>query len=425
MKVLIVSHPPVTTHEAMGKTFLSLFIKFKKEELCQFYIGPNIPDIDFCNSYFRITDKDVLKSYFKFKVKSKKISIQEINNSNSILFESEKDELFYKNKKNKTSFRILLRDLMWKFSHWYTKELKEWVKEEEPTHIFVAPGNAKLIYDVAIKLSKELKLPIITYICDEFYFVNNVNTLLDKLRLKLIRNKMHQLMDRTSHIVTICDRLNELYSKEFDKPTTTIMTGASFDTTEKKVDIIKLKALYYFGNIICNRYISLADIGRVLKRINFENNTDFVLKIYTNVKDRELLNYLSEIDTIRYCGHITGDEFYKVFHSADILVHTEAFDKESVDLVKNSVSTKIADSLASGIPLFAYGPAKVASMKHLIDNNCAITATSDDELYDALKSVFFDSDLRKKVVANALETAERYHNSKINSNSLYDLINLL
>ena len=50
----------------------SLFSEFKKEELCQLYIYPTIPDIEYCNSYYRITDIGVLKNYFAFAYNSMK-----------------------------------------------------------------------------------------------------------------------------------------------------------------------------------------------------------------------------------------------------------------------------------------------------------------------------------------------------------------
>ena len=38
MKILIISHPSLNTHNNMGKTMLSLFTSFDKEELCQLVI---------------------------------------------------------------------------------------------------------------------------------------------------------------------------------------------------------------------------------------------------------------------------------------------------------------------------------------------------------------------------------------------------
>ncbi len=58
MKVLLLSHNPVTTYNNMGKTFLSLFSAFRPEELCQLYLYPAVPDTACCGSYYRFTDRE-------------------------------------------------------------------------------------------------------------------------------------------------------------------------------------------------------------------------------------------------------------------------------------------------------------------------------------------------------------------------------
>ena len=77
----------------MGKTLSSLFSSFEKEELCQLYIYPSVPDLDYCNSFFRITDKDVVKSILTCsRVKGK---IIEPNLDQHCLFEDKGDESKY------------------------------------------------------------------------------------------------------------------------------------------------------------------------------------------------------------------------------------------------------------------------------------------------------------------------------------------
>ena len=83
----------------------------------------------------------------------------------------------------------------------------------------------------------------------------------------------------------------------------------------------------------------------------------------------------------------------------------------SIDLVKNSISTKIADSLASGICLFAYGPKEVASIEYLIDNECAVVCVDKEKLKATLINIFVDKELRDKCINNAIQTAERNHNT--------------
>lgn len=421
-KVLIVSHNPISTYQNMGKTMSLLFSQFKKEELCQLYIYPTIPDIDFCDSYYRVTDKDVLKSYFKFCVKGREINKTEIDPERHFMFENPEDEAKYRNRKNKTALRKIIRDSMWQFANWYNKNLKNWIEVQKPTCVFVAPGDAKFLYNMALKISKDFKIPIVTYVCDEYYFVKNPIGLLDKTRVALLKKKIRQLMSKSLRIVTICESLKELYSKEFSIPATVIMTGTSYPLQE--IPQIKdiPQSITYMGNIRCNRFKSLIEIGKALEEINSQNKTDFSLNIYTAEKDKSILDLFKDIDTIKLCGYVSGAEFDRVLHNADMLLHTEAFDEESIDCVKNSVSTKIGDSLASGICLFAYGPEEVASMRHLIDNDCAIAATSGDTLKETLEKAFFDAELRKRVCQNAIKTANEFHNSEQNSKTLYSLL---
>ena len=422
MKILIISHNPITTFDAMGKTFFTLFSQFKKEELCQFYIYPTLPDVEVCNSYYRITDKEVLKSYFKFKVNGREIFSQDILNAKSTLFEDKQDEAIYRNKKNKSAFRMLLRDLMWKMSQWNNKSLNLWIQREAPTHIFVAPGSAKFIYDIALKVSKNYSLPIITYLCDEYYFRLKKESLIARINQNKLRKKIKKLMQKTSLVVGICEKITQVYCKEFDLPGITVMTGSNFEIEKKALERPVVNELTYMGNVRCNRYLSLSQIAQILDKINAEHNQNFVLNVWTAEKDNAILNELSKSKSLKLRGFVSGEEFNRIFKSADCLVHVEAFDKESIDLVKHSVSTKIADSLGSGIPLFCYAPNNVASCEYLLNNDSAICACNYDELEKKLLQLFFDSQKREQVVTNALVCAKTNHDKIMVSRKLYQAI---
>lgn len=422
MKVLIISHNPLTTYHNMGKTLLSLFSEFKKKEICQLYIYPSLPDIKKCNSYYRITDKDILNSYFKFKVKGKKINERDISKKNNKMFENTSDEELYRNKKNKKAHRMLLRDLMWKCSNYFNKDLKKWLIEQKPTHIFVAPGDSKFIYDMAIKCSKYLNIPIISYICDDYFFTPKKKGLLNRLQQVLLKNKINHLMQRTSHIITICEELRNKYSYKFKKKASTIMTGSNYMVNFNSKKINNPTTITYFGNIRCNRYLSLVTIGKELDKINKKDNKDYKLIIYSGEKDKSILNNFKNINSIEFKGFLVGDEFDKIFLSSQILLHVEAFDKESIERVKMSISTKIADSLASGICFFAYGPSEIESIKYLKSNKAAVIATSEKELNKKLLEIFDDYNLRQNVIKKALELASENHVKQKTSKKIYKII---
>ena len=419
MKVLIISHNPISTYQNMGKTMLALFDQFESIELCQLYIYPSVPDVKKCDSYFRMTDKDVLSSYYKLRVECGEVNPDENIHKKFI---DEQDEKIYNDRRNQNSSRKLARDVMWQCSHWYNKALCDWLDKEKPDCIFLAPGDAKFIYNIALKISKKRNIPIVAYICDDYYFVKKANTVLDRIHQILLHRKMEAILRKTSHIITICDELRDVYSEKFKVPATTIMTGTNYPIAESYAVCSEPHSITYMGNVGLNRNVSLIEIGEVLDEINAELNTDYSLKIYTSTKAPEIISAFEKVKSIRLCGYVSGEEFDKVFHSSELLLHTEGFTADSIDRVKHSVSTKIADSLGSGIPLIAYGPECVSSMRHLIRNEAAITITNKKELKYSLMKTFSDADMRNVIVQKALVGARNYHISNINSNRLYKVL---
>lgn len=418
MKVLLISHNPISTSNNMGKTFLSLFSSFRIDEISQFYVHPSLPDVVRCNSYYRLTDKNIIKGILRFSAYGKIIDCKEIDlnkkSSNTV------DTVKSATKKN--PFRYLLRDMVWGVSRWYTKKLKKWIVLQKPDVIFLAPGYAKFIYNVAIKISKEYKLPIVTYICDDFYFVNNKGSLISRLQVGLLKRKISRLMKFTNEIISICDEIKDSYEKKFHVHCMTLMTGSSFNVDEAQKyyneKIYDKTALVYLGNVRCNRYKSLRQIGYALEQINEQNNADYRLKIYTSEKDESILGCLNEVKTIEICGYVSSEEFLQTLCSAEVLVHTESFDESMVDLVKHSVSTKIADSLASGRKFFAYGPENVASISYLKNNGLAYVATDEDELKDILYQCLTESG--EQIIDKAKAFAKTNHDSERNSILLHD-----
>ncbi len=420
MKVLLITHNPTSTDNNMGKTFLTLFSEFEKDELCQLYVHPTVPDVDLCHSYFRITDKQVVKSFLRFSHPGGQVPADDV--AERIANRNDGVSVSPPPRAKTSPIRRIIRDTVWKLSRWYSPSLKAWLDSERPTCIFLAPGYACFIYDIALRISEEYGIPIVTYICDDYYFVNQPKNPVDRLHLSFLKRKTESLMSKTSHLVAISQPIREEYSEKFFVKATVIMTGASgFKKNDGNVTKT-VRSAAYFGNIGCNRHVSLADIGRTLDEINDERGTDYTLDIYTSEPSQAVKDCFKQIKSVSFKGFVTGDAFAAAYSDADMLIHTEAFDAESIDLVKNSVSTKIADALASGKVFFAYGPDTIASMRHLADNDCAVIANDKNQLKQMLYTAFTDEELRKNKVDNALATAKKYHDLKTNSLILKNIL---
>lgn len=421
MKVLIISHNPITTYQNMGKTMLSLFCEFERNELCQLYCYPTIPDIPVCGSYFRITDRDVLNSYSHFgRVNSRVIMPHEIDTCKHSLYESEEAaKLYVKHRKN--ALTLLLRDAMWACSAWYNSKLKSWLAKEKPTCIFLAPGESKFIYDIALRIAKNLGIGIVTYICDEYYFLERPKGLIGTLQLALLRNTMKKTLVQSKKIVTICEELADVYQEGFGTQCHVIQTGTGLPIAEKPKVYDKIKRITYMGNLSYERFRPIADIGKELDELNATNGTNYQLEIYSAPLKEHVQKLFSKVRSIHYAGYVTGDEFNNVLQNAEILLHVEAFDPQSIEQVKHSVSTKIADSLGSGAVLLAYGPKEVASIQHLIRNQCAVVVTGRQDLKEELAKLLGNTPV-EPIIENALSTARKYHVKEKNSTKLYNIL---
>lgn len=419
MKVLIISHVPCSTYEAMGITFCSLFRSFRREELCQLYFYPSIPDVDICEDYYQVTDMDLLKSFMIMPVTGRSVLPDLEHHS---LFRSDNEKKVYNKRNNHNPSKVLLRDFLWNNSKVITDNLKRWIERENPTCIFVAPGGYSFTYNIACSISDMFRLPIVSYICDEYYFIS-VNGLLSQMHHNLLKKAMARFFEKSSQVIGICDSITDGYSKEFNIPAETVYTGSRFPVKQMMNEEEAPDGICYFGNIVgYKRYKSILEVGQCLAEINSEYGFNYTLSIYTGDQDSEIIQELRRIPTIRFKGFVSGEEYMKAYFKAPLLLHVEAFDTDTIDMVKNSVSTKIADALASGICLIAYGPKEVASIDHLIRNECAFVATDAGMLKKVMLDALTDNEKRIDVKAKALKTAEVFHNSYKNSQKIYTIL---
>ena len=200
MKVLLISHNPITTYNNMGKTFLALFSDFRPDELCQLYLYPTVPDTNHCESYYRFTDRDALRSLADRRVVGSEVFP---DLEHHIEFSSEKEERIYRASRNQGGVARLGRDVVWSLSHWNNAALNEWLDQQAPDLVFAAVGEQELLYNVAMTVARQRGLPLIAYVCDDYYYSSGNGGLIQGLRRKRLRGKIRELMRTAALTVTI------------------------------------------------------------------------------------------------------------------------------------------------------------------------------------------------------------------------------
>ena len=409
MKVLIVSHNCFSETQNMGKTLMTLFSQFDKSEIMQLFFHPSVPMVDICSDYYRITDKDVIKSLIKRK--SCGATIFPSLGHESIVFDA---GVARKKVKQSNYFLRRLRDVLWQLSKWKSDDLKLWLNSGKPDVVFYALGESMFSQNIAMWISDYLSIPLVTYICDDFYFYGKKAGLLQKvINAGMIKN-LAKTIKKSKKIISICEEMGEAYEKEFSVPFYTAMTGSSFEagTLEKRE---KTNQLSYIGNLSQGRWESLLDIKDVLDEINKEYKCDYKLVYYGKEKEE-----LAKI--IQYGGLLDSEGVKKTMAESLMLIHTEGFNEKFQARVKFSVSTKIADSLASGTCLLAYGPNCLASIGYLKNTGGALVVTDKSELKERLHEAFADPAYRSLIEKKALAVATQNHESESNSHKLHHVL---
>lgn len=421
MKVLIMSHNPITDYNSMGKTFLGLFSDFTEEELCQFYIYPTLPNIKVCKSYYRITDREALRSIFFRGDSGRCIADDEIKHENT-LYENDNSSKIYRDKSLHRELKILVRDAIWKLATIKNRGLSAWLSEEKPDVIFAAPGASGFFYKLILRIAKKLNIPIVTYMCDDFYFSNRSKKgLAKRIYARYIRKKIKRLLEASRHVIAISEELAHDYAAEFGCQCTVISTGANL-IKAPSATCGDGKVLSYFGNLQLGRYLSLAKVAKAVDLYNLKHGSSVVLNIYTADCSPHVLEAFNGIMCSRFCGFLPADKMYDEMKKASVLLHVESFDNENRERVKYSVSTKIADSLASGICVFAYGPEGLASIEYLRRNECAFVANNSAELESELYECLSNPEARNKTATKALDVAARNHDSLRQSEQLKSIL---
>lgn len=417
MKTLIMSHNPITDYNNMGKTFLGLFSAFSEDELCQFYVYPTLPNIKVCESYYRITDWEALCSIVRRRHAGRRISDNEIKHENT-LYEDRNASKMYCDKSSHKELKILVRDVIWKLSSWKNSYLATWLTEEKPDVIFAAPGASGFFYLVILRIAEICKIPIVTYVCDDFYFSSQSKSgLVGRFYSHYIRKKIKMLMKMSRHVVTISNELAHDYEVAFGCACTVISTGANLKIAPSTY-CGDGRIISYFGNLQLGRYRSLAEIARMVEAYNTSHAAQVTLNIYTADISPQIAEAFEGIACTHFCSFVSSDKMYKEMKKSSILLHVESFEAENRKRVKYSISTKIADSLASGICLFAYGPKEISSIEYLNRNECAVVAMNRDELTDKLSECLDKPEIRAEKAEKALEVAAQNHDSVQQSEQL-------
>lgn len=361
-KILIVGTLPYRPDES-SRALDTYFHNWDNRKLRMIYSNSKPPYNDLCGSYFRITDAELARHILNRKNKVGSI----IKPTDTHFNNSFKSSRFLNGLKKKTIFRFYMRKWLWNKKFWLTNELIDWVDEFKPQSIYICFSDDYFILDIAYYFATKYDIPIIAQIGDDYFF--RKHSFLLKPYIKKYNELFLKIMNTKGFGVYISDKLSKKYNSYFYKKGFPIYLGSCIKPS-------KFNLIYefnYFGKVNLGRLKSLTLLGDALYKID----KSFCLSVYSqNVSKKDSL--ILKKHHCSFCGNVPYSVVLEKMNSGAFNIVASGFSKKNIEESRYSLSTKIADSLASSGPIIAIGPRGDGAIDYLIENKCAIVLDNQE-----------------------------------------------
>ena len=376
MNVLVVGEGIWDDKNSYGNTLSNFFggPVWENDRFYNFYARSTNPSNKLSVEYFSVTDFDIIKSVFRFKVRSKQFDSSEITKSdhkeaemiNHIHAAKNRDPIYF------------IHELIWNSHLWLNQDFKQFVKDCKPDIMFAFLATTSLLLPVMSYLKNNTDCKLVLFCADENY--QNIALKSPFYRRCYLKKDFVSCIRMADCVYTISEEMSDYYKNEFQINSKVLRKGCEFEK-EPKHGLNEPLRFVYAGNLMWGRDDTLARVARTIEKIN-QNGLKAKLEIYSGTPiTPELEKKLNIPDASELMGKRPYDEIKNILHDADVVLHVESFEPEAIELVKYSFSTKITDCLQSGSLVLGIGPKNIASIEYIkkVDGAIAVDEISHIE----------------------------------------------
>lgn len=413
MRILVISRSAWRRDNSTGNTLTDFFRGMEDAEIFSLCMREQPPQNGIATRHYYISEKQMIK-----RLLGKKVAVGAEHIGESPDDGSEK-AMYDAAKKHPSYLLFFAREFLWDIGGWKNENLRRYIREIDPDVIFFPTFGCYYPHKLLRHLHTLTDAKIVLFHADDHYTLRQWSF---SPVYWLYRFGLRKWMRRSARIADLQYCISDIQKADYDKAfgcECKVLTKFQDFSGEPllKTNYGKPLQLVFTGNININRWKSLEMLAKALERINTDG-TKAQLRIYTATPlTKAMQTALSKEGTSYLMGSVTSTEIPRIQSEADMLVHAEATDLKNRLTVRQSFSTKIVDYLKAARPIVAVGPKDVASIKHLIDNNCAITADNEQQLYEKLLSVLADTQQLHRY-ANQAYLCGRNHHDEIRQKAM-------
>lgn len=395
--------------DGTAHTLMDIFRCWDPNNIALVYARADLPNTEVCHKYFQISESQVLKSVLKPWMKVGRI----VDNTPSKEAEEIQEEhaRYTQAHKKQSSLLPLMREFVWKFGHWKTPALREFVKDFNPDIIFVPIYPTVYMGWIQKYIIKLTGKPTVCYLADDNYSYDSCKGILSYFHRWWLRKQVGPLARECKEMFVIVDKEKEDTDSRFG--TDSVILTKSIDLEGKSYKAHQpnrpLKFVYT-GSMIIGRDKTLAMLADVINNVNTEKGQVCAeLYIYSQTEPNdEILSQINR-EASHFCGRIGREEVIKVQQEADVVVFAEALEGRDANEAKLSFSTKITDYLSNGKCILAIGKDDIAPIDYFRKYDSALIANSKLQVQDRISELVNNPMLTDEYGRKAFECAVKNH----------------
>lgn len=403
-RILVITNNSLRRSNANGLLLLDQLSSFKSEEIITYSIDSALPDKDTGIAHFKTTDNEHLK-YFLSKKKLGRVVL----NDELTIFRSIPNNVGKHKGIKESDFFLFIREFIWKHNHKERDNLDKFINEYKPNVILFQASRTIFMIDTVIYLASKYHIPVMIYTGeDEYFHTYPFCRMFKNILQRRMKKRYKALMPYVKCFTCTQAKLASLYQAEFNINTNYIYPSIKLD--ELKVRDNNDGDIVYIGNIQPNRYSTLIYIASTLYKID----SSLSIHLYSGDLTDRIRHKLSRYPNIKIHDPVSKDKVKDIINNARLLLHFESFKKKDRVLFQNGFSTKIPESLASGVPFLVVAPSYAGFSNYMAYNNLCYISNLDN-LKDNLEKVLTDTSYRNELSLRQIEVAKNNHDISINS----------
>lgn len=383
-------------------------------EFAQIYTSPGLPNNKVCSKYFQIDEIQMVKSLYSNTKAGREVEMStDTQAQDATKHNAQRIGIYGMFKKLSMRMRtpvVMLQDLIWEVGQYNKGLLRKFVTDFNPDVVFCPQLGTPKMWRLERLVKSMTNAPFVAFTADDeaSYRQYSLSPLF-WLRRWYCHKGLKQAVKMFSYYYMFSEEQAQDYTREYGIPASTLYKCGDFSSEFVKKPVGSPIRLVYAGRLYCNRWKTLAEIGKAMHEINIHGER-IVLDIYTqDALTKEQCIALCPENSIYMKGSLNAQQLKEVYRNADIALHVESLDKKNRLATRVSFSTKIIDLMASTCAILAVCWDRHCGYQYLRNNDAAFCVDDYSDILPTLRRIVDNPSLVQEYAQKAYDCGRKNH----------------